>query len=693
MVERVTGCPQDMFLKVAETILANSGRDRTTASATPWPGPSTPTARRSSAAAHCSSCCSATSAGRAAASWRCAATPRSRARPTCRRCITPSTATCRRPPGSSTTHAAGLPGDRGRGHRLLGQQAEVPRLLPQVDVRATPPRRRTTSATTGTRRSPATTRTCRCSWPWPTARCKGMLCIGQNPATSLNAGLQRKGLRQLKWLVVKDNFLTETATFWNRAPEVEAGEVRPEDIETEVFFFPSAQVAETDGSFTNTQRLLQWHDKAAESAGRVPLRHVVHPPARHAAEADVRRQRPRRATRGSSAWRGTSTPTRDTRRLSRASRTCCKILREINGYVTGDPSSTWRASTSCKDDGSTTCASWIYCGVFPAPDRNLAARNEPDPPADRRAHRNWGWAWPANRGSSTTAPRPTSRGAVERAKEVGLVGRAASGRGTTCPTSRSRRRRTRRGKAGGIGLDAHSGTEPFMMKPDGRAGSTTPRAWSTGRCRRTTSRRSRRCEPALPAAVQPGAQVLEARRQPARRGRRPAFPYVITTYRLTEHHLSGAMSRWNPWLAELQPELFIELSPGAGGGEGDREHRRGCGSARRAPRSGPRRWSRAGCGRSGMGNQMVHQVGMPWHWGYEGVATGDVVNDLTALVGDPNVTIHEGKAFVCNVEKARMTEPMGFYHRHDGVHRVQGVRGRLQGVEPASRHRRRRATS
>ncbi len=96
---------------------------------------------------------------------------------------------------------------------------------------------------------------------------KGMLCIGQNPATSLNAALERKGLRRLEWLVVRDIFLTETATFWQRAPEIEAGEVKPEDIGTEVFFMPAAQAAETDGSFTNTQRMLQWHFKAAEAPG------------------------------------------------------------------------------------------------------------------------------------------------------------------------------------------------------------------------------------------------------------------------------------------------------------------------------------------------------------------------------------------------------------------------------------------
>ena len=99
-------------------------------------------------------------------------------------------------------------------------------------------------------------------------------------------------MRKLEWLVVKDNFLTETATFWNRAPEIEAGEVKPEDIETEVFFLPAAQVAETEGSFTNTQRMLQWHFKAADPPGALPLRSVVHPSARAPAEEAVRRERP-----------------------------------------------------------------------------------------------------------------------------------------------------------------------------------------------------------------------------------------------------------------------------------------------------------------------------------------------------------------------------------------------------------------
>ena len=77
------------------------------------------------------------------------------------------------------------------------------------------------------------------------------------PATSLNGTATRRALRQLDWLVVKDNWLTETATHWYLAPEVKNGEVKIEDIKTEIFFFPSTQIAEYDGSFTNTQRMLQ----------------------------------------------------------------------------------------------------------------------------------------------------------------------------------------------------------------------------------------------------------------------------------------------------------------------------------------------------------------------------------------------------------------------------------------------------
>jgi formate dehydrogenase major subunit len=131
----------------------------------------------------------------------------------------------------------------------------------------------------------------------------------------------------------------------------------------------------------------------------------------------------------------------------------------------------------------------------------------------------------------------------------------------------------------------------------------------------------------------------------------PNFPYIITTYRLTEHYLAGAMSRWNPWLTELQPELFIEISP-------ELAHEKGISNLDWVRVSSPRAQIRAKAlvtrrlRHFTIEGKTVHHVGMPWHWGWEGLSTGDIVNEMTALVADPNVTIHEGKAFVCNVEKA-----------------------------------------
>src|SRR5260370_34268027 len=90
-------------------------------------------------------------------------------------------------------------------------------------------------------------------------RVKGMGCVGQNPATSLNGTATRQALRQLHWLLVKDNWLTETATHLSFAPARRDGQVKIADIKTELFFFPATQVAEYRGSFTNTQRMLQWH--------------------------------------------------------------------------------------------------------------------------------------------------------------------------------------------------------------------------------------------------------------------------------------------------------------------------------------------------------------------------------------------------------------------------------------------------
>jgi formate dehydrogenase major subunit len=481
---------------------------------------------------------------------------------------------------------------------------------------------------------------------------KGMLLVGQNPATSLNARLERAAMRKLEWLVVKDNWVHESVTFWKSAPEVTSGEVKTADIKTEVFFFPSAQIAETEGSFTNTQRMLQWHYKASPAPG------------------DCRSdpwftyqlgRRLKRLYESSTAPRDAGFKNlvfdydfEDLAERERGEPDIKKLLKEINGFMTDDPGTHLASFGDLKDDGSTTCASWIYCGVFPAPDQNRAASKRPDPPGQRGAQLNWGYAWPANRRimynrcSADLQGRPWS----ERKKWVWWDGAEKKWVGYDVPDFATTKPPSAAAKPGATGMDALSGTEPFIMKPDGRGWLFVPSGLVDGPL--PTHYEPAESPVRNPLYAQQSSPVLKYWKRPDNElvaAGDPRYPHVITTYRLTEHYLAGAMSRWNPWLAELQPELFVELSPELAAEKGIRNldwvrisTPRGRVRAKALVTRRLRPFTIDG--------KTVHQIGMPWHWGYEGIVTGDVVNELTALVGDPNVTIHEGKAFVCNVEKA-----------------------------------------
>src|SRR5437870_1867671 len=97
---------------------------------------------------------------------------------------------------------------------------------------------------------------------------EGMFMMGQNPAVAAaNSRFQRTSLSKLKWLVVREMVEIEAATFWRDSPEIERGELKAEEIDTEVFLFPAAGHAEKEGAFTNTQRLLQWRQKAVNPPG------------------------------------------------------------------------------------------------------------------------------------------------------------------------------------------------------------------------------------------------------------------------------------------------------------------------------------------------------------------------------------------------------------------------------------------
>jgi formate dehydrogenase major subunit len=483
---------------------------------------------------------------------------------------------------------------------------------------------------------------------------KGAFIMGQNPATSINGRLQRKALGKLEWLVVKDNFETESASFWYAAPEVTSGEVRTEDIKTEVFLFPSAQVAEIEGSFTNTQRLIQWHEKAVDPPGDCRSdAWFTHQLALRLKKLYADSTLPRDQGFKALTWEFDYDPgtyPADTRIQGEPD--VHKILREVNGYKSG---TTELLTTfgDLKDDGSTTCASWIYCGVYPKEGENRAANRRADPNNTPGSHLNWGFSWPANRRImyNRASARPDGQPWSERKKWVWWDGQRWTGHDvpdftpTKAPNTPAR--------ADGTGLDAHSGADPFIMKADGKGWLFAPSGLVDG----PLPVHYEPAEGPVVNPVHPRQQTSPVHKYWPRDDNRlatlgdPRFPVVISTYRLTEHHLSGVMSRNVPWLAELQPELFVEMSPELAEERGIKNLERvRITSARGAihakalvtPRMRPYL----------IDGKTFHHVGMPWHWGYMGVVTGDVVNDLTPMVGDPNVSIHEGKSFMCNVEKA-----------------------------------------
>jgi formate dehydrogenase major subunit len=477
---------------------------------------------------------------------------------------------------------------------------------------------------------------------------KGMLCIGQNPATSINAGLQRRGLQNLEWLVVKDNFITETATFWNKSPEVVKGKVKPEEIRTEVFFFPTSQVAECEGSFTNTQRMLQWHSRALIPPGRCRSDlWFTYQLGLRLKRMYKDSNRPQDQGIRNLVWSYEPIEPPEVKGEPDAE----KILKEINGYHTGNPEHHLTGSGELKDDGSTTCASWIYCGVFPAPKKNLAKRREADPPGMMGAHLNWGWAWPANRRVLYNRASADPKGLPWSERKKWVWWENGKWRGMDVPDFPVDKPPEVSGDPKGRGIDAHSGSAPFIMKPDGVGWLFVPAGLVDGPL-------PTHYEPAESPLKNPfyGQQTNPVLKYWDRKDNLLAavfddrYPYVITTYRLTEHYLAGAMSRWNSWLTELMPELFIELSPELAK-EKEIQSKDWVAIITARGRIRARALVTYRLRPLRIGGRMLHQVGMPWHWGWQGLVTGDVVNELTPLVGDPNVSIHEAKAFLCNVEK------------------------------------------
>ncbi len=480
---------------------------------------------------------------------------------------------------------------------------------------------------------------------------RGLFCMGMNPAVGgQNATLARRALGCLDWLVVRDAMEVETASFWYDAPEVRRGEVRPQEIGTEVFLLPAALTPEKCGSYTNTQRLVQWHDQAVEPPGdcRSESWFVYHLGRRlrelYAGDDSPRGRQIQAITWDYDAVGATGEP--DLQR----------VVKEINGYTVADGQPLPHYN-QLRDDGSTAAGCWIYTGIMPRQGENRARNRQFDPSAGTghpAAALGWGFAWPANerilynRASADAQGRPWSE------RKAWVWWDAAQGRwtGHDVPDFPATKPPDYQPPPDAKGMDAHPGDAPFVRMADGRGALFAADQMKDGplptHYEPWESPVDNALYPEHPRS--PVAPLFERADNPYHAPFDPRFPYVLTTYRLTEHHTAGGMSRYVPWLAELQPQGFVEISPelaaehGISNGDwvvlstlrGEIEVR-ALVTERLQPLT--------------IDGRTVHQIGMPWHFGYGGIATGAIANELSALIEDPNSRIHEGKAFTCNLRR------------------------------------------
>jgi formate dehydrogenase major subunit len=479
---------------------------------------------------------------------------------------------------------------------------------------------------------------------------EGYFVMGENPAVgSANGKLQRLALAKLKWLVVRDFAEIETASFWKDGPEIETGELKTEEIGTEVFLMPAAAHTEKDGSFTNTQRLLQWHHKAVEPEGDCRselwfMYHLGRLVRQRLAGSTAERDRPILDLTWDYPTVGpTAEPDAEA------------VLAEIGGFdQEKEPLADY---LPLKDDGSTTCGCWIYAGCY-KDGENQPARRKPGGEQSWVADE-WAWAWPMNRrilynrASADPAGYPWS----ERKKYIWWNEGEEEWTGEDVPDFTPDKRPDYIPPEDAKAQEALRGDEPFIMQGDGRAWLYAPNGIVDGpfpthyeprespfsnllykqRSNPVRDEYNRPENPYNPSAGEPGAG---------------AYPFVVTTYRLTEHHTAGGMSRTLPYLAELQPEFFCEVSPELAEFRG-LEHGGWATivSARTAIEARVLVTERVKPLQ--VDGRTMHQVGLPYHWGNKGVSTGDSANDLFPFALDPNVHIQEVKAATCDIVPGR----------------------------------------
>jgi formate dehydrogenase major subunit len=503
---------------------------------------------------------------------------------------------------------------------------------------------------------------------------EGMFLMGQNPAVGApNARLQRRALSKLKWLVVREMVEIESANFWSDSPEVDRGELNAEEIDTEVFFFSAAGHAEKEGAFTNTQRLLQWRNKAVDPPGdaRSEAWFIHQLALRLIAKANAANDPLDEPLRALDWWYpedAVGEPQMES------------VLAEINGWFT-DPAAKipdagekgcimfgvdrdgnphhgpqLNGFAELKADGSTACGAWIYSGVFGRDGVNKANSRKS---RDYLGH-GWGFSWPSDRRIiyNRASARPDGSPWSERKKLVWWDSEKWTG--IDVPGFVKGKAPDYEPGVDAQGLDAIPGDAPFILHEDGLGWIYVPRGLKDG----PFPTHYEPLESPLSNALYSRDTNPAVRWFPRRENRfaPPAdwrFPFVLTTYRLTEHHTAGGMSRFLSHLAELQPEMFAEISPQLALELNIKNGDHICIVTLRGAIEARALVSRR-IRPLALNGKTVHQVALPYHYGTAGLVQGGAANDLLTISGEPNVTIMEAKACTCNIVLGRLPHGRAF---------------------------------
>jgi formate dehydrogenase major subunit len=470
----------------------------------------------------------------------------------------------------------------------------------------------------------------------------GLFAIGTDPAVSSpNTNKVRKALEKLDWLVGENIFDNETYSFW-KGPGVD-----PRQVKTEVFLLPASASMEKEGSQSNSGRWVQWKYKAAEApgdaipVGEIEIRIMSAIKALYAKEGGVFPE-----TILNLKWDYTDFKGRYD---------ALKVSKQINGYFLKDTVIEDKArgtKTEFKKgqlvttfgnlqaDGSTSSGNWVMAGSFGADGDNKMMKRGKEDPTGLGLFPNWSYAWPVNRrilynrASCDLEGKPYN----PKRKLLAWTGDKWVGDVPDGPWPPQG--------------DKEEGKYPFIMKTDGVGALFGP-----GMAEGPFPEHYEPLEgplaknPLSGQLINPAIEIFKSDLDLVANASEK-FPYVCTTYSCTEHWCSGALTRWQMWLLEMQPELYAEIGDLLAKEKGIQNGSRvKVASARGSVECVAMVTKRFKPFQ--IEGKTVHQVGLPFNYGWlypkDG---GDSTNFLTPTVGDANTFCPEYKAFMVNVDKA-----------------------------------------